>query len=100
MRPSALSVASRALATAAGSATSQAIATTLSPSAFAVFSASADVAIPDRDLRAGCHEALGDGLAEALRAAGDDGDAAFQIDLVCHVSHPPIVRLEVLWLSQ
>ena len=26
--------------------------------------------------------ALGDGVADALRAAGDDGDAAFEIDLV------------------
>ena len=41
MRPSALMVASRALATAAGSATSQAIAVTASPSALAVFCASA-----------------------------------------------------------
>ena len=72
MRPSALGVASRALATAAGSATSQAIASTFSPSALAVFCASADVLVPDRDPGARFEEALGDRLAEALRAAGDD----------------------------
>ena len=40
------------------------------------------VVIPDRDLRARCDEALGDRAAKALRAAGDDGAAAVQIDLV------------------
>ena len=37
-----------------------------------------DVVVPDRDLGAGFQEALGDRLAEALRAAGDDGDAALR----------------------
>ena len=40
------------------------------------------VVIPDRDLRAGCDEALGDRAPKTLRAAGDDGAAAVQIDLV------------------
>ena len=40
------------------------------------------VVIPDRDLRAGRNEALGDRAAETLRPAGDDGAAAVQIDLV------------------
>ncbi len=40
------------------------------------------IMIPDRDLGAGGDEALGDGAAKPLRAAGDDGAAAVQIDLV------------------
>ena len=42
-------------------------------------SSSARVAIPDRDLAAGRQDALGDGEADALRPAGDDRDAAFEI---------------------
>src|SRR3984893_6278590 len=40
------------------------------------------VVIPDRDLRAGGDEALGDRAPKTLRAAGDDGATAVQIDLV------------------
>src|SRR4051794_21554668 len=42
--------------------------------------------IPDRDLGAGGDEALGNRAAKPLRAAGDDGAAAFEIDLV-HGGH-------------
>jgi hypothetical protein len=38
--------------------------------------------IPDRDPGAGGDETLGDGASKTLRAAGDDGAAAVQIDLV------------------
>ena len=44
------------------------------------------VVIPDRDLGAGGDKALGDGAPKTLRAAGDDGAAAVQIDLVHGVS--------------
>ncbi len=40
------------------------------------------VKVPDRNLGAGGGEALGDGAAKALRAAGDDCDAPVEIDLV------------------
>jgi len=40
------------------------------------------VMIPDRDLGAGTDKTLGDGAPKPLRAAGDDGAAAVQIDLV------------------
>ena len=43
-----------------------------------------DVVVPDGDRGAGLQEALGDRLAETLRPAGDDGDAALEIDVVCH----------------
>src|SRR5258705_4267449 len=43
--------------------------------------------IPDRDLGAGGDKALGDGAPKSLRAAGDDGAAAVQIDLV-HGENP------------
>ena len=46
------------------------------------------VMIPDRDLGAGGDEALGDGAAKTLRAAGDDGAAAVEIDLVHGVIFP------------
>ncbi len=55
---------------------------TAAPISFAVFSASAwsksqiATLAPERD------EAFGDGAAKALRAAGDDGEASVQIDLV------------------
>src|SRR5216684_521397 len=40
------------------------------------------VMIPDRNLGAGGDKTLGDGAPKPLRAAGDDGAAAVQIDLV------------------
>ena len=40
------------------------------------------VEVPDLDRGAAGGEALDDGLADALRAAGDDGDMAVEIDLV------------------
>ena len=40
------------------------------------------VVIPDRDLCAGSDKTLGDRAPKALRAAGDDGASAVQIDLV------------------
>ena len=42
------------------------------------------VAIPDRHAGAGIEKALDDGAPDALRAAGDDGELAGQIDLVGH----------------
>ena len=42
----------------------------------------AGVGVPQRHRRARGQHALGDGVADALRAAGDDCDAALQIDLV------------------
>ena len=45
------------------------------------------VMIPDRDLGAGSDKTLGDGAPKTLRAAGDDGAAAVQIDLV-HGENP------------
>ena len=88
MRPSALMVASRALAASAGSATSQATTMTFGPSALAVFSASAVSRSQMATLAPEAMNALGDGLAEALRAAGDDRYAAFQVNAVGHVSLP------------
>src|SRR6187549_3418615 len=38
--------------------------------------------VPDRDLGAGSDEAFGNRAAKTLRAAGDDGAAAVQVDLV------------------
>ena len=47
------------------------------------------VEIPDRDLGAGLDEALGDGAAKALRAAGHDRGPAVEIDLVlAHAGNP------------
>jgi hypothetical protein len=40
------------------------------------------VEIPDLDRRAARREALGDGLANSLSPAGDDGDMPVQVDLV------------------
>src|SRR6202790_787101 len=40
------------------------------------------VMMPDRDFGAGTDKTLGDGAPKTLRAAGDDGAAAVQIDLV------------------
>src|ERR1700759_4894470 len=40
------------------------------------------VVVPDRDLGAGSYEALGDRAPKTLRAAGDNGATAVQIDLV------------------
>ena len=37
-------------------------------------------------------EALGDRLAEALRATGDDGDAALEIDIVRHMRFLRLLR--------
>src|SRR4029453_7604744 len=48
------------------------------------------VAIPDRHLRPRLYEALGDGLAEALRATRHHGDTTCEIDLV-----PPLRFLPV-----
>src|SRR5262249_1560810 len=45
------------------------------------------VVIPDRDFGAGSHKTLGDGLANTLGAAGDDGGASVEIDLV-HTRSP------------
>ena len=71
-----------AFSTAARSDTSTLNAVTAGPICFAVFSANGLVVIPDRDLGAGSDETLGDGAPKTLRAAGDDGAAAVQIDLV------------------
>ena len=43
-----------------------------------------DVAIPERHLRAGSDEALRDRAADALGAAGHDGYAVSEIDLIGH----------------
>src|SRR6187551_1861788 len=43
-----------------------------------------DVAIPERDPGTGGNEALRDRAADALGAAGDDGDAVCEVDLVGH----------------
>src|ERR1700687_4349446 len=53
------------------------------------------VMIPDRDFCAGTDETLGDGAPKSLRAAGDDGAAAVQINLV-HGDDPyldPVFKL-------
>ena len=42
------------------------------------------VAVPDRDRGAGIQQPLDDRPADALRAAGDDGAAPAEIDLVGH----------------
>src|SRR4051794_26349291 len=47
--------------------------------------------VPDRDLGAGSDEAFGNRAAKTLRAAGDDGAAAVQVDLV-HWFSPALQR--------
>src|SRR6185295_5395992 len=42
----------------------------------------ARVAVPEHHRRARLEEARGDGVADALRATGDDGDAALEVDRV------------------
>ncbi len=49
------------------------------------------VEIPDRDFRPRGDETFGDGAAEALRAAGDDGKSSGQINLVQGVSPDKIL---------
>ena len=80
--PSAFSVASRVFSTAARSDTSTLNAVTRGADFLGGPLRERLVVIPDRDLGAGGDEALGDRAAETLRAAGDDGAAAVQIDLV------------------
>src|SRR5262249_2848143 len=38
--------------------------------------------VPKRDARARLHHAMGDGVPDAAGAAGDDGDAILEVDLV------------------
>ena len=80
--PNAFSVASRVFSTAARSETSTLKARDGGADFLRGLFGERLVVIPDRDLGAGGDEALGDRAPKTLRAAGDDGAAAVQIDLV------------------
>ena len=80
--PNAFSVASRAASTGASSDTSHANSLHRLADLLRRLLGERGVAIPDRDLGAGGDEPLGDGAADALRATGDDRDAAREIDIV------------------
>jgi hypothetical protein len=51
-----------------------------------------DVEVPDRDLGAGCDEALRSCAADALRTPGNDGDAVLEIDGIGHGLVLPVCR--------
>ena len=90
MRPSAFTVSSRARSTSASLVTSHGDRDGLAAVVQFVGGLLGQrlVAIPDRDRRAGVEKPLDDRAADALRAAGDDGVAAGEIDLVGHVVSP------------
>ena len=90
MRPNAFTVSSRARSTSASLVTSQATARTLPRLLEFAGGLLGEglVAVPDRDRGAGVEQPLGDGAADSLRAAGDDGETAGEVDGVGHGGSP------------
>ena len=90
MRPNAFTVSSRARSTSLTSVTSHGNRDDLAAIAqlSAVFSAKRLVAVPDRDAAPESRNRSAIALADPLRAAGDDREAAGEVDFVGHVRSP------------